>query len=253
MSLFIFLTKFIHQLRLVIIVLLTLFLHQNASAQTATVLHVDGDNGLANGDGETWGTAYKYLQDALTEAELLLIDDPATPVHLWVAATDPSNPYTPDRSAANHGGNGEDESATFLLDFNNITILGGFVGGINGETDPLERNPELNVTVLSGSLATIPVCGSPSSGSCFLPNGNAACADADCCEAVCALDPNCCNVEWDQGCADLAFSVCGTCGDSGAGSCSASNGTPGCDDADCCAMSLPMCLGFTLVNESNGK
>ena len=151
---------------LILIVGFTLLITSYAHAQPQTAeIRVDGDNGSANppGLGDDWNLdAYKFLQDAIDRAEFLILNDPnIDEAELWVAATDPSNPYTPDRSAANPGGNGTDESATFLLDFNNITILGGFVGGINGETDPLERNPELNITVLSGSLATIPVCGSP--------------------------------------------------------------------------------------------
>ncbi len=49
-----------------------------------------------------------------------------------------------------------------------------------------------------------PVCGD-GAGPCFEPNGTPGCDDVPCCEAVCAQDPFCCDVEWDQICADLAL------------------------------------------------
>ena len=134
------------QLRLVLIVISTLLLYQSAFAQTV-VLRVDGDIASAGGDGTGWGDdAFKFLQDALAVAAQFASEE--TPYDLWVAATDPSNPYVPDRDAANPGGTG-DKSATFLLDFNNVTILGGFLGN---ETDPDDRDPAINITVLSGTL-----------------------------------------------------------------------------------------------------
>ena len=51
-------------------------------------------------------------------------------------------------------------------------------------------------------------CGDPSAGSCLEPNGTPYCSDGACCEAVCAVDPACCNVEWDQACADSANILC---------------------------------------------
>ena len=220
--------NFMRQLRLVLIVISTLLLHQSVFGQTV-ILRVDGDIVSAGGDGSGWGAdAFKFLQDALTEAEALLDVDPNTPVRLWVAATVPSNPYVPDRDAANPGGTGL-RASTFLLNFNNVQILGGFVGN---ESDPDDRDPALYETVLSGVLQ--PGCGAPQAGGCFLANGTPACDNAACCEAVCAVDPDCCQVAWDQACADLAFTVCGSCGDPGAGNCFVANGTPGCDDATCC-------------------
>ncbi|MEE9129435.1 MAG: right-handed parallel beta-helix repeat-containing protein [Phycisphaerales bacterium] len=191
-------------------------------------LRVDGDNGSPTGDGSDWGVdAYKYLQDALADAA---DPPPGTTVRLWVAATDPSSSYVPDRDAANPDGTGDRES-TFLLDFDNVQLLGGFPPG-GGDLE--DRDPALYETVLSGVLT--PHCGAPTAGNCFQPNGTPRCNDAECCEAVCTVDPDCCEVAWDQACADLAFTVCGSCGDQGSGDCFVANGTPGCDDAACCSM-----------------
>ena len=67
---------------------------------------------------------------------------------------------------------------------NSSTICGGGGGG-GGET-----------------------CGDPEAGPCDQPNGSPACSDEECCEAICADDPYCCNTDWDQICADA---VPGTC------------------------------------------
>ena len=189
-------------------------------------LRVDGDNGSPTADGSGWGLdAYKYLQDALADAA---DRPPGATVRLLVAATDPSNPYRPDRDAANPYGTG-DRDSTFLLNFSNVQLLGGFPPGGG---DLADRDPALYETVLSGLLQ--PLCGDPNAGSCFQPNGTPVCDNAACCEAVCTVDPDCCEVAWDQACAYLAFTVCGSCGDQGSGDCFEANGTPGCEDAACC-------------------
>ena len=130
-----------------------------------TILRVDGDQGSATGDGSDWGPlAFKFLQDALDEAA---ISEP--PVQLWVAATDPSNPYLPDRDAANPDGSCDpdpcDRNATFNL-INNVELYGGFFGD---ETVLSQRNPEANETVLSGAITDlVPGCG-PGAGRHNLP------------------------------------------------------------------------------------
>jgi hypothetical protein len=88
-----------------------------------------------------------------------------------------------------------------------------------------------------------PVC--PGEGSCCTPNGTPGCDVPDCCELICGQDPFCCEVEWDQICVDQAVeaSPCGSifCDPPpppcpGEGDCCEANGTPGCDDADCCTL-----------------
>ena len=91
-----------------------------------------------------------------------------------------------------------------------------------------------------------PVCG-PGAGSCFESNGSPGCEDASCCEQVCAIDPFCCDNTWDSLCADEAGELCLGCApDSGA--CDMPNGTPGCENVDCCilvCLADPFCCDNT--------
>jgi hypothetical protein len=81
-------------------------------------------------------------------------------------------------------------------------------------------------------------CGNPSAGNCCAPKTTPACADAPCCTIVCAQDPFCCDVQWDQFCAAAAEKTCGACanpcGDPDAGDCCVPQQGPGCNNADCC-------------------
>jgi hypothetical protein len=67
---------------------------------------------------------------------------------------------------------------------------------------------------------------------------------------VCSIDPFCCDINWDQICidescdlcqfVDCCITACGigfppACGP-GAGDCFVADGTPGCDDCECCAL-----------------
>ena len=81
---------------------------------------------------------------------------------------------------------------------------------------------------------TNPSCGDVGKGSCFVRHDTPGCDDAGCCEAVCAVDPNCCAFKWDQQCADLAPIICTDCGDIDAGSCFEPHGSAACADEDCC-------------------
>ncbi len=94
-------------------------------------------------------------------------------------------------------------------------------------------------------------CGVLAAGNCYEANGTPGCQNADCCRVICALDPTCCEIAWDELCRQAAADVCGDCGDAGAGSCYAGNGTPGCNDADCCAIVCaidPVCCNIAWEN-----
>jgi hypothetical protein len=88
-----------------------------------------------------------------------------------------------------------------------------------------------------------PACG-PGAGDCCIADGTPGCDDVDCCEAICAADPFCCDTSWDSICSGAAQAnpLCDQgacaggdcCGDPGAGSCCVADGTPCCDDVDCC-------------------
>lgn len=80
-----------------------------------------------------------------------------------------------------------------------------------------------------------PAC--PSPGDCFADHGGMGCEDADCCNAVCAVDLFCCAVSWDSLCASIATGVCQPACNSkpctGVGACSSDlNGDGNVDGAD---------------------
>ncbi len=113
------------------------------SAATATsgsgVLFVD-DDAAANGDGLTWDTAYRFLQDALAFAS-----DPANGVaEIRVA----QGTYKPDRDEANPNGDGDREATFQLID--NLTLAGGYAG-IAAE-DPDARDVDNQQSILDGDL-----------------------------------------------------------------------------------------------------
>ena len=99
-------------------------------------IYVDDDAPLG-GNGHSWGTAYKYLQDALADASSN--DD------IRVA----QGVYTPDSKTSYPNGSG-DREATFHLIIG-VTIKGGYAGF--GEPDPDARDIQLYETILSGDLA----------------------------------------------------------------------------------------------------
>jgi subtilisin-like proprotein convertase family protein len=80
----------------------------------------------------------------------------------------------------------------------------------------------------------LPDC--PGTGNCFQANGTPGCNDPDCCFAVCAQDPFCCDTSWDGICANEAQAKCGNpvCGGPGTGPCNLPSNLPGCDDPVCC-------------------
>jgi len=54
-------------------------------------------------------------------------------------------------------------------------------------------------------LDSCAVCGNPGAGDCCTANEGVGCSDAICCETVCAEDPFCCEVIWDENCATHGF------------------------------------------------
>ncbi len=103
------------------------------------VIYVN-DDAAANGDGRSWVTAYRFLQDALADAEAA-----GEPVEIRVA----QGIYEPDRSSAIPRGSG-DRNATFRL-FDKLTLRGGYAGA--GASDPNVQDFQTYRTVLSGDLA----------------------------------------------------------------------------------------------------
>lgn len=98
-----------------------------------------------------------------------------------------------------------------------------------------------------GPCPADPACGAPGAGNCYHPHATPGCANVDCCNRVCAAQPDCCGTDWDAGCVALALAACSHCGDDAAGSCCQANGTPGCADEGCCSQVCstdPYCCDF---------
>ena len=102
-------------------------------------LRVDDDAPLG-GDGLTWSTAYRYLQDALHEAA----DDPAVSEIRVAGGT-----YRPDQDEGGNVTPGDRQAVFPLLD--GLVLAGGYAGLAN-PGDPDDRDIELFETVLSGDL-----------------------------------------------------------------------------------------------------
>lgn len=78
-------------------------------------------------------------------------------------------------------------------------------------------------------------CGNSCAGACFVPHDQPYCSSPSCCEAVCAIDPFCCDTKWDGACAGLAIARCThVCGVPQSGGCFVARSTPSCADRDCC-------------------
>ncbi|MHC4500003.1 MAG: right-handed parallel beta-helix repeat-containing protein, partial [Planctomycetota bacterium] len=109
-----------------------------ASFDVVRMIYVDA-NTPDNNDGSNWANAYKYLQDALADANA----DPNF-VEIYVA----DGNYYPDANTSEPNGSGN-RAATFQL-INGVALYGGYAG--YGAPDPNERDIELYETILSGDL-----------------------------------------------------------------------------------------------------
>ncbi|MHC4474860.1 MAG: right-handed parallel beta-helix repeat-containing protein [Planctomycetota bacterium] len=116
--------------------IVSLFLLAIGSAVNAKTIYVDADR-PPGGGGTNWSDAYKYLQDALADANAS-----AKPVEIRVA----QGTYKPDEGAGVSDG---DREATFQL-INGVTLKGGYAG--DGEPDPDARDIDSYETILSGDL-----------------------------------------------------------------------------------------------------
>lgn len=106
--------------------------------------YVDSAAPTLTGDGASWGTSFRYLQDGLTAAQTFL-ETSAGPVEIWVAR----GTQRPDQSAANPSGS-NDRSVSFRL-LDQVTLFGGFAGT---EEELSERVlfDATNETVLSAEI-----------------------------------------------------------------------------------------------------
>jgi hypothetical protein len=93
----------------------------------------------------------------------------------------------------------------FYSAINDFEVVGGTtyfirIGGWNGDTGAA------NITV--NFIGASEVCGN-ATGDCGEAHGGQGCNDPVCCAAVCAVNPLCCDLSWDQSCVETAITECG--------------------------------------------
>ena len=65
-------------------------------------------------------------------------------------------------------------------------------------------NTEYTITV-TARYSTFTACGTPAGGDCgHATPAVAGCQDVTCCDVICTVNPLCCDIAWDQSCADAA-------------------------------------------------
>jgi hypothetical protein len=126
------------------------------NAQAGTILYVD-DDAPPGGDGLTWNTAFRYLQDALGNAGLAPRTGGGGVAEIHVA----QGVYRPDESGASLPGGTGDRNSSFAL-LNNVALRGGYRGlaAVEGQS-PDDRDIELLETYLHGDLAQDDAPGGP--------------------------------------------------------------------------------------------
>ena len=110
--------------------LMLLFFSSLFVITNAQIIYVDSASTAQNPTGESWDEAFQDLQDALAAV-------PVEGDEIWVA----QGTYTPDTM------NGVTFATFFIAD--DIVLLGGFNGT---EDSASQRNPMVNLTILSGDL-----------------------------------------------------------------------------------------------------
>jgi len=115
-----------------------------APLAAGSVLYVD-DDAEPGGDGQSWETAFRFLQDALDAAQPPGVPRAGGGVEEIRVA---QGLYLPDRDEENPGGTG-DRTATFAL-INDVSLMGGYAG--IRTPDPDARDIDLYETILSGDL-----------------------------------------------------------------------------------------------------
>ncbi len=89
------------------------------------------------------------------------------------------------------------------------------------------------VAAANGFCGEQPNC-ETSTFSCLIVHDTPGCSSPACCDAICVIVPDCCNISWDLPCVDLVPSVCEGCGEPFSGNCLAAHSSPGCNNAVCC-------------------
>ncbi|MEI9810387.1 MAG: choice-of-anchor Q domain-containing protein [Bacteroidota bacterium] len=114
--------------------------YEAGACPAVTILYVDGSK-AASGNGLSWSSAFKTLQEALNFTETCNV-----PKQIWVK----KGIYYPTAYPEGCTNCSEPRTRSFRLK-NNTAIYGGFAGG---ETNLNQRNIALNLTILSGNLGS---------------------------------------------------------------------------------------------------
>jgi len=83
-----------------------------------------------------------------------------------------------------------------VADTTYLVRLGGYLFETGTGTISFEFQPDATA------------CGEPDAGTCCEPQPGPFCAEGECCDTVCGIDPFCCDTQWDGACAELAFVNC---------------------------------------------
>lgn len=116
--------------------IMSLFLAGFMSASAQTIIYVDKD-AAEGGDGSSWSSAYKYLNDALD-----YVDNRSGSFDLWIA----EGTYYPDEGELYANDN---QDSTFRLPSTVNAILGGFSGA---ETSAEQADSAKYLTKISGYI-----------------------------------------------------------------------------------------------------
>ncbi|MCH2161095.1 MAG: hypothetical protein MK085_04395 [Phycisphaerales bacterium] len=107
---------------------------------------------------------------------------------------------------------------TWITGDGNILVnelsLGAIPGSLSGDLPggiqvSLLTEVELSGASLVGNYTPPKPPSCVNEGACNTPHGNPGCDDSLCCQAVCEIDPACCESGWDLSCANQAVTTCG--------------------------------------------
>lgn len=98
--------------------------------------------------------------------------------------------------------------------------------------DPFCCNTQWD-SICANAATQMCVCGGLNTGDCFTVHSNPWCNDAGCCTSVCAVNPYCCDVQWDALCVFDANGRC-VCGGGDTASCFKAHSHPWCRRSACC-------------------
>ncbi len=134
----------------------------------------------------------------------------------------------PDDSSVPGDADGDDDVDS--ADLNEVLGDFGCTGGdCPGDLDDDGDTDSADLNLVLGNFGFV----APPKGDCCVASGGLGCLDSECQTIVCIqFDPGCCQVAWDQACADIASVLCSVCFEP-TNSCCVANGTPGCDGNQC--------------------